>query len=194
MKNEKSKKNKSMTKAILLFFGLVLFSLTGFAQDKFYTKTGKISFYSKATLENIEAHNRSVTCVLDPKAGSLQFSVQIKGFEFEKARMQEHFNENYLESDKYPKAEFKGQIINNSEINYAADGEYNAKVKGQLTIHGATHDVESQGKLSVKDGKIVTASEFNVQLADYNIKNDKMNNISNTIRVTVNCTLEPLKG
>jgi polyisoprenoid-binding protein YceI len=181
-------------KAIILFIVLTVLSATVVGQEKYFTKTGKISFYSKATLENIEAHNRSVTCVLDPRTGSLQFSVQIKGFEFEKALMQEHFNENYLESDKYPKAEFKGQITNNSEINYAADGEYNANVKGQLTIHGATKEVESQGKLTVKDGKIIAVSEFNVQLADYNIKNDKMNNISNTIRVTVNCSLEPLKG
>lgn len=191
MKNENQ---KSKMKKILTVVFVALISCTAFAQDKFFTKTGKISFYSKATLENIEAHNRSVTCVLDAKSGSLQFSVQVKGFEFEKARMQEHFNENYLESDKHPKAEFKGQIVNNSEINYAANGEYNAKVKGKLTIHGSTKEVESQGKLTVKDGKIVAASEFNVQLADYNIKNDKLNNISNTIRVTVNCTLEPLKG
>ena len=186
------KKNK--VKSILPIFILTMISCAAFAQDKFFTKTGKISFYSKATLENIEAHNRSVTCVLDAKTGSLQFSVQIKGFEFEKARMQEHFNENYLESDKHPKAEFKGQIVNNSEINYTADGEYNARVKGQLTIHGSTKEVESMGKLTVKEGKVVAASEFNVQLADYNIKNDKLNNISNTIRVTISCTLEPLKG
>ena len=72
------------------------------AQGKYFTKTGKISFFSKTDLENIDAHNRSVSCVLDTKTGNLQFSVLMKGFEFKKALMQEHFNEDYVESDKYP--------------------------------------------------------------------------------------------
>jgi hypothetical protein len=182
-----------MKKATVFVLGLVITLSSAFAQDKFFTKTGKISFFSKATLENIEAHNRSVTCVLDSKSGAIQFSAQIKGFEFEKALMQQHFNENYLESTKYPKADFKGQIVNNGDINYAQDGTYNAKVKGKLTIHGETQDVETDGTITVKNGKLQANSDFNVQLADYKIKNDKLNNISNTIRVSVNCTLEPLK-
>lgn len=181
-----------MKKATMLVLGLVV-TLGVFAQDKFFTKTGKVSFYSKATLENIEAHNRSVTAVLDTKTGNTQFLALIKGFEFEKALMQEHFNENYLESTKYPKAEFKGQITNNGDINYAKDGTYTARVKGKLTVHGETQDVETDGTVIVKGGKIQVQSEFTVQLADYKIKNDKLNNISNTIRVVVNCTLEPLK-
>jgi hypothetical protein len=182
-----------MKKATVLVLGLV-FAVSGvFAQDKFFTKTGKISFYSKATLENIEAHNRSVTCVLDSKTGAIQFSALVKGFEFEKALMQQHFNENYLESTKHPRAEFKGQIANNGDINYAQDGTYNAKVKGKLTIHGETQDVETDGTITVKGGKLQAAGDFNVQLQDYKIKNDKLNNISNTIRVSVNCSLEPLK-
>ena len=181
-----------MKKSIVLALGLVA-TLGVFAQDRFFTKTGKVSFYSKATLENIEAHNRSVTCVLDAKSGSVQFSVPMKGFEFEKALMQEHFNENYLETTKYPKAEFKGQIVNNSDIDYTKDGSYNAKVKGKLTVHGETKDVESDAKVTVKGGKVQAESDFNVVLADYKIKNDKLNNISNTIRVSVNCTLDPLK-
>ena len=182
-----------MKKATVIVLALV-FAVSGvFAQDKFFTKTGKISFYSKATIENIEAHNRSVTAVLDSKTGNIQFSVLIKGFEFEKALMQQHFNENYLESSKYPKAEFKGQIVNNADVNYAKDGAYNVKVKGQLTIHGETKDVETNGTITVKGDKLQAESEFTVQLADYKIKNDKLNNISNTIRITVNCLLEPLK-
>ena len=78
------------------------------AQDKFFTKSGQVIFSSKTSLENIEAHNKSATCVLDTKTGNLQFAVLMKGFEFEKALMQEHFNENYVESHKFPKAEFKG--------------------------------------------------------------------------------------
>ena len=83
-------------KGVKILIAATLLSTTLSAQDKFFTKTGKISFYSKAIIENIEAHNRSVTCVMDTKTGLVQFSVPIKGFEFEKALMQEHFNENYL--------------------------------------------------------------------------------------------------
>ena len=181
-----------MKKAVFVL-GLVIAASGVFAQDKFFTKTGKISFYSKATMENIEAHNRSVTAVLDSKTGNIQFSALVKGFEFEKALMQQHFNENYLESTKYPKAEFKGQIVNNADVNYAKDGTYNVKVKGQLTMHGETKDVETTGTITVKGDKLQAESDFNVQLADYKIKNDKLNNISNTIRVSVNCSMEPLK-
>ena len=181
-----------MKKSFMLALGLVA-TISVFAQDKYFTKTGKVSFYSKATLENIEAHNRSVTAVLDSKSGGVQFSVPVKGFEFEKALMQEHFNENYLETSKHPKAEFKGQITNNSDVDYTKEGTYNVKVKGKMTIHGETKDVETDGKVTVKGGKVQPESDFNVLIADYKIKNDKMNNISNTIKVSVNCTLEPLK-
>jgi polyisoprenoid-binding protein YceI len=179
---------------IRLLIAATFLSLGLCAQDKYYTKTGKISFFSKAIIENIEAHNRSVTCVLDVKTGNVQFSVPIKGFEFEKALMQEHFNENYLESDRYPRGEFKGQITNNSEIDYTKDGVFQGKVKGKLTIHGQTNDIETEGKITKEGNKILIFSEFNVRLPDYKIKNEKMQNISNNIKVTVNCALDPLKS
>lgn len=174
---------------------LLAISASSFSQDKFYTKTGKISFYSKATLENIEAHNRSTTCVLDTKTGNLQFAVLMKGFEFEKALMQEHFNENYVESHKFPKAEFKGQIINAGDINFLADGSHQAKVRGKLTIHGVTQDVETMGDLVVKGGKILTDATFDVALSDYNIEipNLVKDNIGKTVKIKVDCDLEPLK-
>ena len=181
-----------MRKSIMLVLGLVA-TLGVFAQDRFFTKSGKISFYSKATLENIEAHNRSVTGVLDTKTGNVQFAVPMKGFEFQKALMQEHFNENYLETSKYSKGEFKGQITNNSEVDYTKEGTYDVTVKGQMMIHGETKDLETPGKVTVKGGKVQVESDFNISLTDYKIKNDKMNNISNTIRVTVNCTMDPVK-
>jgi polyisoprenoid-binding protein YceI len=131
---------------------------------------------------------------LDVKTGNVQFSVPIKGFEFEKALMQEHFNENYLESDRYPRGEFKGQITNNSEIDYTKDGVFQGKVKGKLTIHGQTNDIETEGKITKEGNKILIFSEFNVRLPDYKIKNEKMQNISNNIKVTVNCALDPLKS
>src|SRR5215203_826750 len=107
------------------------------AQDKYFTKSGTITIdaTTNASLETVHAVNRTARAVLDTKNGSVLFVVLMKGFEFQKALMQEHFNENYIESDKYPKAEFKGHIENNSAIDYTKEGVYDAKVKGKLTIH-----------------------------------------------------------
>ena len=180
-----------------LFTTLILLSTVAFsqAQDRYFTKTGKINFYSKAPMEDIEAKNKTVTAVIDSKSGALQFAVQMKGFEFEKQLMQQHFNENYVESDKFPRAEFKGTITNNSSINYKKDGSYPAKVKGKLTIHGVTRDVETDGLIKVSGGKIDATSSFNVLLSDYNVRIPAIvkDKVSNTIRITVDCQLQPLK-
>ena len=164
------------------------------AQGKFYTKSGRISFFSSTSIENIEAVNRNVVTLLDSQTGSLQFAVLMKGFEFKKALMQEHFNDKYVESGKFPKAEFKGQITNPTEIKYTVNGTYSAKVKGKLTIHGETKDIETSGTVTVKDGKVILNAVFNVLVADYKISIPKLyrDNISKTIRVSVDCSLSPL--
>ena len=182
-------------KNLILSFVMMLTASISFAQDKFFTKTGKIDFFSSAPLEDIEAKNKTVTAVIDSKSGAMQFSVQMKGFEFEKKLMQQHFNENYVESDKFPKGEFKGSIINNSDVNYTKDGSYTAKVKGKLTIHGITKDVETTGTVKVDGGKLDIASSFNILLSDYEIKIPAIvkDKISNSIKITVDCKLEPLK-
>ena len=175
---------------------LVLCAISLQAQDKYFTKAGTVTFFSKAPLEDIEAHHKAVTCVLDTKTGNLQFAILMKGFEFEKALMQEHFNENYVESHKYPKAEFRGQVINNKDVNYSKDGAYEVNVKGKLTIHGVTKDAEAIGKVVVKDGKPLATSTFNILLSDYKIEIPRIvkDNISNTVKIDVTCSLEPLKG
>jgi len=185
-----------LKKNLIVLLALVLTNAVSFSQGKFYTKTGKISFFSKAPLEEIEGKNKTVTAVVDSKNGAIQFAVQMKGFEFEKQLMQQHFNENYVESDKYPKAEFKGTISNNSAINYTKDGTYTTKVKGKLTIHGVTKDVETTGTLKINGGKIDANSTFNVLMSDYNIKIPAVvkDKVSNNIKITVNCDLEPLKS
>jgi len=100
----------------ILIVAPLLFTIIVQAQDKYFTKNAKIDFFSSAPLEDIEGKNKTASAVLDIKTGSLHFSVLMQGFEFDKALMQEHFNENYLESDKFPKAEFKGSIINDVDI------------------------------------------------------------------------------
>lgn len=183
-------------KNLVALAGLILLITTANAQDRYFTKTGKIDFFSKAPLEDIEAKNKTVTAVLDTKTGAIQFEVQMKGFEFEKKLMQEHFNENYVESGKFPKATFKGSIANNSSVKYTKDGTYNVKVKGKMTIHGVTKDVEAPGTVKVSGGKIDATSTFNIQLSDYNISIPSVvkDKVSNSIKITVDTKLEPLKG
>ena len=164
------------------------------AQDKFYTKSGKIEFHSRASLEDIDARNKTVSALIDSKTGTVQFSVLMKSFEFEKALMQEHFNSDYAESDKYPKAEFKGTITNNTSIDYSKDGSYAAKVKGQLTLHGVTRNLETMGMVKVEGGKLDITGSFPLMLADYNIKIQSVvkNKIAKTIDVVVDCKMERL--
>ncbi|MFT3844670.1 MAG: YceI family protein [Lacibacter sp.] len=185
-----------MKKLILLFI-ISFAALQNQAQDKYFTKTGKISFDATTTKspENIDGVNKSAICVLDTKTGNIQFSVLMKGFEFERALMQEHFNENYVESNKFPKSEFKGSVTNNASVNYTKDGTYPVKVKGNLLIHGVTNVIETDGKIIVKAGKINAVAEFNVSLSDYNISVPSLvaDKLAKTAKIKVDCLLEPLK-
>lgn len=184
-------------KTLVTFFAAVLISSSLSAQ-KFYTKTGKINFdaTSASSPEKIEAVNRTATCVIDTRTGAMQFSVLMKSFEFERALMQEHFNENYVESNKFPKAEFKGKIKDNDDVDYTKDGVYNVKVKGDLTIHGETKEVETDGKLTVQNGKISTEASFNVKLSDFKISIPGLvaDKVAKTAKIIVLCTLDPLKN
>ncbi len=158
-----------------------------FGQTKYYTKTAKINFYSKAPLENIEAVNKTVTAIVNRKTGEVQFSVLVKGFEFEKALMQEHFNENYMESSTYPKALFSGTIQNNSAVNYTKDGDYAASVKGILNLHGVAKEIIVPGNITIKNGVPALHAAFAIALSDYNISIPSLvkDKISQTVRITI---------
>jgi polyisoprenoid-binding protein YceI len=183
-----------MIKILVLLIAIASSSVV-LGQGRFYTKAGNISFFSKTDLENIDAHNRSVTCVLDTKTGNVQFSVLMKGFEFKKALMQEHFNEDYIESHKYPKAEFKGQVLNNGNIDYSKEGTEQVKVNGQLSIHGQTNEIEVDGTIDKRDGKITITSEFPITISDYKIQVAAFakNKVAKAVDVRVSCLLVPLK-
>jgi hypothetical protein len=186
-----------MKKLILLLVTSAIL-VTGSYGQKYFTKNGKINFdaTSSGSPEKIGGINRTVTCVVDAKTGNMQFAVLMKGFEFERALMEEHFNENYVESDKFPKAEFKGAIANNDKVNYAKDGTYAVTVKGKLTMHGETKDVETEGKITVQGGKVSALADFNVSLADYKISIPGLvaDKVSKSAKISVTCSLEPLKG
>jgi polyisoprenoid-binding protein YceI len=176
---------------ILLILSCTIFSVQA---QRFITKTGHIKFYSDSPLEKIEAHNRQVKAVIDATTGDFLFTVLMKSFEFEKALMQEHFNENYVESDKFPNATFLGKVTNIKEVNIAKDGTYAAVVEGKLTLHGITRSVKEKGTFEVKGGKLTGKAIFNILLADYDIKipGAVTKNISKTIEITVDVVLEKL--
>lgn len=177
----------------LMFLG----SVQAFGQttaEKYFTKEGHIKFHSETAVETIEADNYKSTSVLDLESGAMEFAVLIKAFEFEKALMQEHFNENYMESDEFPKSKFKGTITNLGDVNFAEAGTYTVKVAGDLTIHGETNPVETEGTLEVgKDGSIKALSSFIVKPADYGIKIPAVvvENIAEELTVSVDLDYQP---
>lgn len=173
-----------------LFLAALLLANAAFSQ-RYMTRTGKVTFFSSTSMENIEAVNNEMACALDSKSGEVAFQVPIKSFRFEKALMQDHFNENYMESDKYPKADFKGKIANPGAVNFSKDGRYDVSVMGRLTIHGVTRDVKIPGTVTVQGNNITAASKFKVRTADYGIKVPAVvsGKIAQEIEVTVNSIL-----
>lgn len=184
-------------KTLFLFLMAGLISQTVIAQ-RFFTKSGKIDFdaTSSSSPEKIKGKSRTAVCVLDCKSGALQFSVLMKGFEFDRALMQEHFNENYVESDKYPKSEFRGNITGNEKIDYTKDGKYKVEVKGTLTIHNVGREVTTTGELKVDGGKIKLEANFSLLLSDYKISIPSLvaDKVNKTASIEVDCTLEPFKN
>ncbi len=166
------------------------------AQKKFFTRTGKVVFFSKAPLENIEAVNKQASCIYDATANKIVAKVLIKAFEFDKALMQKHFNENYLESDKYPKASFKGKIKDAENINFDTNWNRNLQFEGDLTIHGVTKSIESPFEISMKNGQMKISCIFYVAIKDYEIKipSTVINNIAEKVKIIVNLEMNELKN
>ncbi len=179
-------------KIILSLVILIATSLQLSAQ-KYFTRDGKISFYSEAPMEKIEAVNNKVSSVL-MATGEVEFAVLIKSFHFEKALMEDHFNENYMESSKFPKGSFKGKITNISEVKLSTNGTYRAAVQGDLTIHGVTKPVQADGTFTVSNGSIHAVSKFDVVVADFNIEIPKVvrENIAKIVQIHVDINYKPL--
>lgn len=173
----------------------MLMAVASNAQGKFFTRDGKLKFdaTAPASPDKIEALSNSATCVLDAATGEMAWQVLIKGFKFEKALMQEHFNENYLESDKFPKATFKGKITNLSEVNLTKDGTYNAVVTGKMNIHGVEKDITANGAITVGGGNIRMNAGFSLLLSDYAISIPSVvsGNIAKEAKVLIDASLAP---
>jgi len=162
----------------------------------FSTSTGNVNFISKTKFEEFQATNKQVSAAISAEKGVLQFKVPVNSFQFEKDLMQQHFQENYMESATYPNSTFKGKI--NSEkgkVNFATDGSYKVVVDGALEMHGVSKDISVPGTITVKGGKVTLAADFTILCSDYNVKIPKnnMNQVSNSIDITVNCELSPKK-
>jgi hypothetical protein len=191
-------------KKIIIVLGILLhFNIPA---QIFTAKAGatSISFFSSAPLENIEALNKGAIIVLKSSTNEIQVRVTIQNFKFKNALMEEHFNENYMETDKkvevngaatYPNryAEFKGKI--NEPVDYTKEGENKVTISGKLTLHGVTKDVTLDGTLTKQGNEVLTVSKFKIKVADYNIKVPSMyvKNIAEEVEVTINSTLEPLQ-
>ncbi len=178
---------KTSTLCSLLFF----LCLNGSAQ-LYFTKNGFVSFFSSTPMEDIKGDNNQVISILNTSSGELQFSLLNNAFHFKKALMEEHFNEDYIESARYPKSTFKGTITNIKEVDLSKDGVYNVLVTGNLNIHGVTKPVSVAGKVTVKAGKVTASSTFKVRPKDYNIAIPAAvkNNIAQTFDLTVTCNYE----
>ena len=180
-------------KKIIVVIAMVAFGINLNAQ-KYFTKEGKISFFSDAPVEKIEAHNSKATAVFDMETGKMQWAILIKAFKFEKALMQEHFNENYMESSKYPKAKFTGNIKNWSEVDINSQEDVALKVEGSLTIHGVENNISVPGSITFTEEGQVLKSVITVKVADYDIKIPSVvrDNIAKEVEIHIEATLVPL--
>jgi hypothetical protein len=175
-----------------IFVLLICLSPTFVCAQKFSTETGSISFFSDAAIEDISASNAMVGSLFNSATGDLVYIVKVKDFIFPKALMREHFNEKYMETEKFPKAMFTGKL---KGFDTNAKGEQNVTATGRLTMHGVTKDVQVPGTLQFEGGKAIMKAKFMVVLADYNIKIPKLvwQNIAEQIEVKIDFVYKPMK-
>lgn len=174
----------------ILTLTLVALTCTQAEAQRYRLNSSEISFYSSAPLEDIEAHNKQAQSIFDVETREIAFIVPIKGFQFKKSLMQEHFNENFMESDQYPTAKFEGKL---KGFQSDVSGKQKVTAEGKLTIHGVTHNVDVLGEVVVANPQIQMNAKFPVKLADYQIEIPKVVffNIAEVVDVTVNFTYEP---
>lgn len=162
--------------------------------QKHITKEGVIEIYSQTSLFTIEAKNQKVASIINTENGEVVASTLVRSFKFKEALVEEHFNENYMESHKFPKSVFKGKIVNFSDINLAKDGNHKVTINGSLTMHGETLPVKTEGELNIKNGKISAKTEFFVSLAAYKIEVEEnyKDRIKDEIQLIVHFDYSPL--
>ena len=181
-----------MIKSVITAVCVIALTVTANAQlFRGKADASSISFFSKSPLEDIDATSKKVTVVMKTTTNDLQFAVPMISFKFPKPLMEEHFNENYVESSKFPSCTFKGKI--NETIDFTKDGEHKVTVKGPLELHGVTKEIETTGTITIKGTEVHVVSAFKIKVADYNIKVPSLyvQNIAEVVDVKVNAVLEP---
>ncbi len=171
-----------------LLIAALMAPLLATAQAKFASRAGHIAFHSSTPMEDIDANNFKASSVIDQATGAVQIAVLMKGFEFKKALMQEHFNENYVESDKFPKGEFKGKITGMKPADFTRAGTYPVAAEGDLTLHGVTKPYKVEGTVVVDEAGLVKATTtFKVKPEDHGIEIPSLvrDNIAREIEVSV---------
>lgn len=156
----------------LLLINIIVFFLflSVSSQEKYYCKDAYIGFISETPFITLKAQNKTVVSFLNIKTGDLVFGVVMRGFKFKQALAEEHFYENYAETDIYPQAKFKGKIVDFSKIQLTDKSEYEVEVEGELTIHGVTKVIKEKGNIVIKKDKIFAVSTFILHPEDYDIK------------------------
>jgi polyisoprenoid-binding protein YceI len=168
----------------------LLISTSSFAQ-KFISEKSKVTFFSEAVLENITATNVKASGIVNLTNQEFAFSIPIKDFQFEKSLMKEHFNEKYMESDKFPKATFTGKM---EGFNNTSTAPQTVTAKGKLTIHGVTRDVEVTGTIQkTKSSSLSISAKFPVKLTDHKIQIPELlwQKVAEQVEVTAEFSLRP---
>ena len=178
----------------LFLFAFFLNIVIAVNAQKYMTKNGYIGFFSHTPLEDIRGDNNQVAGILDISTGEMVFQALIKSFHFDRALLEEHFNENYMESDKIPKSSFKGKITNLSSVDFSKSGTYNVMVEGDLTIHDVTNKISTNGTVEILTGGINASSKFEIVPEDYkiNIPGVVRDKISKAMEVTVTMKYAPI--
>ncbi len=186
---------KKIKKPGLLFVGLILLvSLESGAQNALYATAGGLtSFHSSTPAEDIDAVNKKTQAILNVTTGEMAVLMNMRDFDFPNELMEEHFNENYMESAKYPKAIFKGKL--DQAVDVTKNGSYELTATGTFTVHGVSQPRTLKGTITVKDGSLLLNSEFEVALVDHKIEVPKIVfvKIAQVIRVKCSYMLTPYK-
>ena len=169
---------------------LAFFQITSAIGQKYSVEKSYVKFFSDAVLEDITADNKKAVGIFNSSTGEIVFSIPISEFQFAKSLMQEHFNERYMESDKYPKATFQGKI---QGFDTNAKEPQSAKATGKLTIHGVTRDMDIPGTIEREKDKLLFKTKFMVKLEDYKIEIPQLvwQNIAEQVEVTAEFTFKP---
>jgi hypothetical protein len=176
--------------AILIVFLCSYTNVLG--QDKKLTKTGQVTFEASVpAFEEVKAVHKNVTCVLNTKTGEIQSLILIKGFKFKIALMEEHFNENYMESDKFPKAIFRGKI-DNFDVNKITDNTQDTTISGKMELHGKIKDMTIIAKIKKVKDSIELISAFIMNPDDFDVKIPSLvsKKVSKKVNVKLNFILQ----